>query len=83
MLGGDVVGMTNVPEVVLAREAGLCYALAAVVTNYGAGLSPAQLDHRDVVELMDQVRPGLLEAVTATLREVPPGCSCPPRAQKL
>ncbi|NMB12628.1 MAG: S-methyl-5'-thioinosine phosphorylase, partial [Firmicutes bacterium] len=26
-LGGDVVGMTNVPEVVLAREAGLCYAV--------------------------------------------------------
>jgi 5'-methylthioadenosine phosphorylase len=83
MLGGDVVGMTNVPEVVLAREAGLCYALAAVVTNYGAGLSPAKLDHREVVELMDRVRPGLLEAITATLREVPPGCSCPPRAQKL
>jgi len=25
MLGGDVVGMTSVPEVVLSREAGMCY----------------------------------------------------------
>ena len=31
-LGGDLVGMTNVPEVVLAREAGLCYATVALVT---------------------------------------------------
>ncbi|HAI21156.1 MAG TPA: 5'-methylthioadenosine phosphorylase [Clostridiales bacterium UBA8153] len=81
--GGDVVGMTNVPEVVLAREAGLCYALVAVVTNYGAGLSPGRLDHREVVELMSRVRPELTAAVTATLCEVPPGCVCPPRAQNL
>lgn len=82
-LGGQVVGMTNVPEVVLAREAGLCYALAAVVTNYGAGLSSEKLDHRQVVELMGRVRPRLLEAITAALREVPAGCACPPRAEKL
>lgn len=30
----DVVGMTNVPEVFLAREAQLCYATLAVVTDY-------------------------------------------------
>jgi len=82
-LGGQVVGMTNVPEVVLAREAGLCYALAAVVTNYGAGLSSEKLDHRQVVELMDRVRPRLLEAITAALGEVPAGCACPPRAEQL
>ena len=29
--GADVVGMTNVPEVVLAREAGLCYAALCIV----------------------------------------------------
>lgn len=32
--GGDVVNMTTVPEVVLAREAGICYANIAVVTDY-------------------------------------------------
>ena len=39
-LGGDVVGMTNVPEVVLARELGICYATVAVVTNYGRESPP-------------------------------------------
>lgn len=32
-LGGDVVGMTGVPEVVLAREMGMCYGAMAIVTR--------------------------------------------------
>lgn len=52
MLGGDVVGMTGVPEVVLARELGLCYASVALVTNLGAGLGSSKLAHEDVVKVM-------------------------------
>ena len=33
--------MTGVPEVILAREAGLCYAAVGVVANYAAGLAAA------------------------------------------
>ena len=32
--GCDVIGMTNMPEAKLAREAELCYATVAMVTNY-------------------------------------------------
>lgn len=32
--GGDVINMSTVPEVVLAREAGLCYAAIAMSTDY-------------------------------------------------
>lgn len=35
--GGDVVGMTGMPEAVLAREAGLEYAALALVINHAAG----------------------------------------------
>lgn len=38
ILGGDVVGMTNVTETIFARESGLCYAVLCIVVNYGAGL---------------------------------------------
>ena len=34
LLGGDVINMTTVPEVVLAREAGICYAAIAMSTDY-------------------------------------------------
>jgi 5'-methylthioadenosine phosphorylase len=33
-IGGDVVGMTNVPEVVLAKELEMCYAAAGIITNW-------------------------------------------------
>lgn len=35
--GAHMVGMTGMPEAVLAREIGLCYATLAVVANYAAG----------------------------------------------
>jgi purine nucleoside phosphorylase len=35
--GGDIVGMTGMPEAALARELGLCYACCAVVVNRAAG----------------------------------------------
>ncbi len=39
-MGADVVGMTLVPEVLLAREAGIAYGSLAYVTNYATGLEP-------------------------------------------
>ena len=38
--GADVVGMTGMPEAVLARELGLCYAAIAIVVNAAAGRGP-------------------------------------------
>ena len=52
MLGGDVVGMTNVPEVCLAREAEICYATISMVTNFAAGISHTPLTPSEVLECM-------------------------------
>lgn len=52
LLGGNVVGMTNVPEVILARECALCYATIALVTNFAAGISNSELTHKEVSETM-------------------------------
>jgi 5'-methylthioinosine phosphorylase len=40
-VGADVVGMTLVPEVFLARELGIAFASLAYVTNYATGVEPA------------------------------------------
>jgi 5'-methylthioadenosine phosphorylase len=50
--GGDVVGMTGLPEAIFAREAGLCYAGVGIVTNFGAGLTPHAVDHQAVLAAM-------------------------------
>ncbi len=54
MLGGDVVGMTNMPEAILAREAEICYTNCSIVTNMGAGISPTPLSHKEVCDAMAQ-----------------------------
>jgi len=77
-LGGDVVGMTNVPECVLAREAGLCYATVSMVTNFGAGISPTALTHEEVLEVMAANSENLKKLLFATLKQIPAarGCAC-------
>ena len=54
--GGDVVGMTGLPEAIFAREAGLCYAGIAIVTNYGAGLTKMPVAHANVLDQMAENR---------------------------
>jgi purine-nucleoside phosphorylase len=51
ILGADVVGMSTVPEVLVARALGLrCLALS-MVTNKGTGLAGSPLSHAEVVEV--------------------------------
>jgi len=76
-LGGDVVGMTAGTEAALFREAEICYAIVAIVTNWGAGISPQPLSHAEVTAMMEQRLPILLqlfERVIATLDL--PDCPC-------
>lgn len=50
-LGADAVGMSTVPEVILARYFGLKVAAASVVTNYGAGMTGAELSHDETKDM--------------------------------
>lgn len=78
-LGGDVVGMTSVPEVCLARELGMCYATVATITNFAAGISPTILTHHEVYEVMKNnthcVRKLLMESITFIQDDK--RCDCP------
>ncbi len=55
--GADVVGMTGVPEVVLAREAQISYAGLSIVTNLAAGIADAPLTQGEVLEAMRVAMP--------------------------
>lgn len=46
--GCTVVGMTGMPEAILAREAGLDYAAVCPVGNLAAGINPERLDQHEV-----------------------------------
>ncbi len=59
-IGADIVGMSTVPEAIMARASGLKVAALSCVTNTAAGLSSASLSHDEVLAVLqnsgDQVR---------------------------
>jgi 5'-methylthioadenosine phosphorylase len=68
--GGDVVGMTGIPEVTLAREAGIAYAGISLVTNPGAGLSRTPLSHEEVTMAMEANLPRLIRLLTESIARI-------------
>lgn len=69
-LGFDIVGMSGVPEVVLARELGICYASLCFVTNMAAGMQE-RLTPSEVVEISKQVTPKVRQILIDTIVALP------------
>ncbi len=61
-LGADAVGMSTVPEVILARFLGLRVAAVSVITNMAAGMSDEQISHEHT-KAMAPIGAAKLEAV--------------------
>jgi purine-nucleoside phosphorylase len=55
-LGADAVGMSTVPEVIVARQCGLKVAALSCITNLAAGRSRKTLSHTEVLETAERVR---------------------------
>jgi purine-nucleoside phosphorylase len=54
-LGADAVGMSTVPEAIVARQCGLNVAAISCVTNLAAGISKEKLSHVEVLETAERV----------------------------
>ena len=55
-LGADAVGMSTVPEAMVARQCGLNVAAVSCITNRAAGLGPGRLSHAEVLNTAEHVR---------------------------
>lgn len=75
--GGDIIGMTIVPECQLAREAQMCYASISTVTDYDVW-AEKPVTAKEVIETLRKNTENAKRLLTAIPDEIPPtrGCSC-------
>lgn len=77
-IGGDVVGMTNVPEVVLAKELGLCYSAIGIVTNWCTGFKGEDILMHDisasVAKNKESITDCFIEILSSEIRKG--NCNC-------
>jgi 5'-methylthioadenosine phosphorylase len=77
--GADLVGMTQATEAKLAREAELCFACIALVTDYDAWKDDEAVETHDVLAVMAAnvaKAEALLKASVKTIAEAPRTCAC-------
>lgn len=76
--GVDVIGMTNLPEARLAREAELCYATLALATDYDCWHeSASDVDIEAILALLHRNVELAQEVIERMVPQVPPTRSCP------
>jgi 5'-methylthioadenosine phosphorylase len=83
--GGDLIGMTCLPEAKLAREAEICYALVALATDYDCWRPHAPATSKqdllsEIIGNLQAATDNALKLIRATIRRLandpPPPCAC-------
>ncbi|MFL6438407.1 MAG: purine-nucleoside phosphorylase [Terriglobales bacterium] len=69
-IGADVVGMSTVAEVVVARHCGMKVLAISVVTNMAAGVLDQPIDHAEVLEMGRKIRGDFTALLKTLLRKM-------------
>jgi 5'-methylthioadenosine phosphorylase len=76
-LGADVIGMTQFPEAILARELELCFGTVALVTDYDVGVDDIPpVTHAEVLKVFGENLDKLRDLLFAAIPAVPAERTC-------
>ncbi|HMA37966.1 MAG TPA: purine-nucleoside phosphorylase [Chloroflexia bacterium] len=78
LLGGDAVGMSTVPEVLVARHGGMRVLGLSCITNMAVADSPEVVEHASVLDIAAAAGPRLAALVRAVLRRMGDIAYAPP-----
>ena len=67
-LGADAVGMSTVPEAIVARHSGMKVVAVSCITNMAAGVSNKKLSHEEVKETAERVKEEFKEIIKEYLK---------------
>lgn len=67
-LGADTVGMSTVPEAIVARHSGMTTLGISLITNKAAGLGASELNHQEVVEAANKAEKDLVTLVKGIIK---------------
>ncbi|WP_071460030.1 purine-nucleoside phosphorylase [Bacillus massilinigeriensis] len=70
ILGGDAVGMSTVPEVIVARHAGMEVLGISCISNMAAGILDQPLSHDEVIETTERVKATFLRYVKELVKAI-------------
>lgn len=68
-LGADAVGMSTVPETIVAKHCGMSILGISLITNKAAGLNRAQLNHAEVMETASNAEKNLVKLTKQILAD--------------
>lgn len=69
-IGSDAVGMSTVPEVIVANYLGIRVLGISCITNYAAGISTTKLSHEEVTEVAQKVKNEFSLLIKETIRKI-------------
>ncbi|KKB38393.1 purine-nucleoside phosphorylase [Bacillus thermotolerans] len=70
VLGSDAVGMSTVPEVIVARHSGIEVLGISCISNMAAGILDQPLTHDEVIETTEKVRADFLRYVKEIIKSI-------------
>ena len=70
ILGGDAVGMSTVPEVIVANHCGIKVVGISCLTNMAAGILEQPLNHEEVIETSNKVKNNFITLMKTLIKEI-------------